>query len=247
MKDWTIRDIEKLTQGQLESFAEMTHDVIKGHDVYFGEFGRFGYSAIVCADGAHLKYANEYQLHYPESRYPDRGSLHKRFVEVLNGKLFTEDELRETSESFDELTRKRYYLQNIYDDKRENQSIFGDAAEWYEREKAEGRKLPFSPVGLGYYHWYDQWFVDHMNELKTALEAANNPLRDYEHAKAAFKYEMYNHEYPINWQGDWDVINCFCKVEYDGYGGEIEQTGWSDEIKRAYRDAAHEVTMNGDW
>ena len=85
-----------------------------------------------------------------------------------------------------------------------------------------------------------------MNELEAALEAANDPLRDYEHARNAFKYEMFNHEYAINWQGDWDVINCFCKVKYDGgaegfHGGELEQAPWSDEIKRAYRDAAHEV------
>lgn len=33
-------------------------------------------------------------------------------------------------------------------------------------------------------------------------------------ARDAFYYEMANHEYHINWQGDWDVCSCFGEVEY---------------------------------
>ena len=52
---------------------------------------------------------------------------------------------------------------------------------------------------------------------------------------------MWNHEYAINRQADYDVISCFAKVAYKGDGSEIDQTGWTDEIKRAYRDAAKKV------
>ena len=38
-------------------------------------------------------------------------------------------------------------------------------------------------------------------------------MRDKEFAIEAFKYEMGNHEYQINWQGDWDVCNCFSTKE----------------------------------
>lgn len=52
-------------------------------------------------------------------------------------------------------------------------------------------------------------------------------------AEDAFYYEMANHEYHINWQGDWDVCSCFGHCEYEdgksatdyllemGYGNEI--------------------------
>jgi len=243
MNDWKISDIENLTESQLESMADMSMEVIKGHKVFFGTFGKyFKYSAIVCSDGQQLKHANEYQLHYAESRYPNVESLHKRFVERLNEKLFTEDELLETSDDYQEREAKRYYLMNIYSAKREYQSIWccGEPAEWYKREKAEGKAL-FSKVAYAYYHWYDKWFVEHMQELWDGMEAANDPLRDYEHAYKAFKYEMFNHEYAISWQGDWDVIRCFANVDGDNAEDMLPKTGWSDEVKRAYVDAANDV------
>lgn len=42
-------------------------------------------------------------------------------------------------------------------------------------------------------------------------------MRDKEFAIEAFEYEMDNHEYAINYQGDWDVCNCFSskELEYD--------------------------------
>ncbi len=38
-------------------------------------------------------------------------------------------------------------------------------------------------------------------------------MRDKEFAIEAFTYEMQNHEYQINWQGDWDVCSCFSTKE----------------------------------
>lgn len=244
--DWTIKDIENLTPMQLETFAEFKKESIKGHDVYFGELGCFGHSAIVCADGRQIRHANEYQLHYPESRYPTVGDVHEKMVEKLHGKLFTEDELEGECESYAEFLAKKHFIANYFGDRREHQSIFcyTEPAEWYQREK---ETAILNPVTFAYYHDYDEWFVERCKELYANLCRNNDPLRDYEHAKEAFKYEMYNHEYAINCQGDWDVINCFCKVEYEGDGSEIEQTPWNDEVKRAYRDAAHEVTRNADY
>ena len=43
----------------------------------------------------------------------------------------------------------------------------------------------------------------HSNELQEALKA------DHELAYAAFLYEMDNHEYAINWDGDDDIMRCF--------------------------------------
>lgn len=41
----------------------------------------------------------------------------------------------------------------------------------------------------------------------------NELMLDYDFAVEAFLYEMNNHEYAINYQGDWDVCNCFTDHE----------------------------------
>ena len=41
-------------------------------------------------------------------------------------------------------------------------------------------------------------------------------MKDHDFAVSAFKYEMFNHEYAINYyQGDYDVCSCFCRCEFD--------------------------------
>lgn len=55
-------------------------------------------------------------------------------------------------------------------------------------------------------------FIDmlkrHTKEVKDAM------IADKEFAEAAFRYEMDNHEYAINWDGDDDVLRCF-GMDYD--------------------------------
>lgn len=48
----------------------------------------------------------------------------------------------------------------------------------------------------------------HTKEVQEKLKA------DLEFAEAAFRYEMDNHEYAINWDGDDDVLRCF-GMDYD--------------------------------
>lgn len=78
-------------------------------------------------------------------------------------------------------------------------------------------------------------------------------LGDYEWAKGAFLYEMGNHEYHINWQGDWDVMHCFTDIEYrdEDAEGYLKRLDWADDTKRAYRDARREYYKacdeNGWW
>lgn len=65
-KEYTIRDIEALTEEQAAAMAIETASV-KGHQVYFVDFGGyFGYSVLVFADGHHIKYANDYELHHKD-------------------------------------------------------------------------------------------------------------------------------------------------------------------------------------
>lgn len=45
--------------------------------------------------------------------------------------------------------------------------------------------------------------------LKRHVEEVKELLKNEEVAEAAFLYEMDNHEYAINWDGDDDVLRCF--------------------------------------
>jgi hypothetical protein len=45
--------------------------------------------------------------------------------------------------------------------------------------------------------------------MKRHKEELHEALQDEEFAEAAFLYEMDNHEYAINWDGDADVLACF--------------------------------------
>ena len=48
-----------------------------------------------------------------------------------------------------------------------------------------------------------QMLKQHRIELKDKMR------HDHEFAEAAFLYEMDNHEYAINWDGDEEILNCF--------------------------------------
>lgn len=62
----------------------------------------------------------------------------------------------------------------------------------------------------------------HTKEIKDAVVA------DKEFAEAAFLYEMDNHEYAINWDGDDDVLRCF-GLDYD----ELVALNLEDAYRRA--------------
>lgn len=236
--DMTIHEIESLDETTVRTMAVEALE-IKGHAVYLADLGRwFGYSALVFADGRHIYHANDYALHH---KGETRDELREWYVRTMHDKLFTEEELRTLCKDYSERQQKGDYIRNYYPQRREYQTIFcspEDAADWYKSDK---ESAVYSDIAFAYFKPADAAFVAHLEGLYNAFVDCNDPLRDYERAKDAFKYEMFNHEYPINWQGDFDVISCFTSVKYKGDGTELDQTGWSDEIKRAYCDAAHEV------
>ena len=72
--------------------------------------------------------------------------------------------------------------------------------------------------------WYELC-ERHSDELKEAM-------KDKKFAETAFRYEMDNHEYAINWEGDSDVLACF------GYSGMDELK--ADGLSSAYCKAREE-------
>lgn len=231
--EYTIKDIERLTESELASMAEEV-DTIKEHTVYFVDFGGyFGFSACVCADGQHIKYANDYELHHEGKNRDELRELYRR---TLNNKLFTESELNNVN-SYEDKRAKEYFLRNLYALRRPYVSMFciGTAP--------DTSGMVFSPVFMAYYNDVD--FVKHGAALMQMLtEAEQKSVESFDYWKSAFLYEMYNHEYGINWQADFDVCNCFANCsgvkDYTDINELFIVSGFSDIQKAAYREARRE-------
>ena len=92
-----------------------------------------------------------------------------------------------------------------------------------------------------------------LGELAAVEDMNREFIRDYEQAYDAFMYEMGNHEYHINGQGDWDVLSCFgldddvCEYE-DGKGADeyMDAMGLSPVTKVAYHDARGDFIRMAD-
>lgn len=239
MNDYTIKDIENFSASYIECLNDAEHVEVKGHNVCLVDLGgAWGYSALVTCEGRHIYYANDYQLHH-RNRTADE--LRDFYIEELNNKLFTDDELAQECD-YKGLKARDEYIRNYYSMRRDYQSYWcydkKDIKQWY---KDEADTVIFSRIAYAFYHDYDVDHVERMNELMDTLHRVNDPLRDYSHAFDAFKREMFNHEYAISWQGDWDVIRLFADVDGDDADDMLPKTGWGDEIIRAYRDAARYV------
>lgn len=97
--------------------------VVKSHQVIFvkieGYLDHYGYTALVFKNNRHIYYADELELHNKyyikdvsdEEKYK---ILKEKYVEKLNNKLFTNDELLEEVKSYEEKERKLYFLRNYY-------------------------------------------------------------------------------------------------------------------------------------
>lgn len=86
----------------------------------------------------------------------------------------------------------------------------------------------------------DKEFVKHHLELYKALEKAKDRMcNDFEYNKSAFLYEMYNHEYGINWQADYDVLSCFGDIHFREADGDdlpayFDELQFTDTQRNAY-------------
>ncbi len=242
IREYTIKDIERMSAADLSSFAEEV-ETIKGHTVYYIDFGgAFGFSACVCADGQHIYYANDYELHH---RGKSRDELRALYRRELSGKLFTGAELQ-TVTSYDDYAAKSYYIRNYYAMRRPYISAFfiGSDAERAEIEK-KTEKMVFSPVFMAYYAPEDTAFVKRGAALLRGLDKAEQRNKgNAEYWKSAFLHEMYNHEYGINCQADYDVISCFGNCDgvedYTDTEKLFSAVGFNETQRAAYLAARRE-------
>lgn len=77
-------------------------------------------------------------------------------------------------------------------------------------------------------------------------------MQDEEFAEEAFLYEMNNHEYAINWEGDYDVCNCFAPrtLEYGedkSYTDYLKEAGLAGAITAYRRAKARHMKAAEEW
>ena len=68
-------------------------------------------------------------------------------------------------------------------------------------------------------------------------------MQDENFAKSAFRYEMENHEYFINMQGDWDVCQCFGECKYSNrktYADYLQEIGYTENVIKCFEKARKE-------
>lgn len=249
-KDWTISQIEKLTEADARELA-LEHVELKGHDVYFVDFdGYFGYSALVFLHGGHIYHANDYELHHRYTKYNDDGSsevvrptraeLREAFHKSLEDKLYTEAELLVPSVSYARQEAKEYYLRNYYPMQKERISLwFVGSDDEREKRRKQTETMFYSDIAFAWF--YDRAFVEHLRELYDGMiKARAASVDDFEFQVGAFLYELYNHEYSINWQGDYDVFSCFGNVPYKegaSAGWYMDKLKFTETQKRAFYEA----------
>lgn len=247
MQDWSIKDIENIDEQTAQKMAVESLN-IKGHNIYFVDFGGyFGYSMLVFADGHHIHYANDYELHHKVNPWMEQkrpythDELRKMYIEKANNTLFTESEIGEPIADYTEYKQKQYYLHNYYPMRRDAISIFFIGSD-EEREAIRKRteSMIYNPAGFCY--MTDEDFINRNMELLEQLNRQRDKMeQDFDCMVGAFKYEMYNHEYAINWQADWDVIGAFGDVSgvNDIYNLDklFAAAGFTEIQKRAYMEA----------
>ncbi len=222
MKEYAIYDIEAMTEEKAAAIALETLN-IKGHTIYLADFGGyFGYSCLVFLNGRHIHYANDYELHHPQKT---QNELRTLYIKKMYNILFAPEEISEPLVDYDEYSRKEYYLRNYYGMQKDYVSMFQIFHTKQEEQeyKEKTAKMVFDPVSFAYYD--DADFVKKHMELFRKLEATKNSMSDnFDYWKTAFKYEMNNHEYGINWQADYDTLSVFGGIQYHGdEEDEVEQ------------------------
>ena len=111
------------------------------------------------------------------------------------------------------------------------------------REEAADKLYSFGNLG-GFYLKTDAPLIREFLNKDTDAELRRLMEEDLEFACEAFEYEMANHEYPINWQGDYDVCGCFGDIEYgESKGGfdYLTELGFSDKVIAEYYKAKNHI------
>ena len=191
----TIRQIEELTYEEALKIATETME-IKGHQCIFAELGdTFGYSILIFKDRHHIYYANDYELHHGYLvKESGKEALRDYYINEMNNKLYTDEELLEDIKTYYEYNKKQYFLRNYWIMRYDYVSIFAISKEDQEKVKKGKKTHPyFNPVSFCYVK--DGSIVDtsvkYLNHLENEFKKlkANNEI-----FREMVSYELANHE-----------------------------------------------------
>ena len=183
-----IREIETLTEQDIiklkeEGKAELLN--IKEHNCYLVDLGEyFEYSVLVFKNNKHIYYANDYQLHHRNKSIEE---LKQWYIKTLNNKLFTESELMEDIQNYDEYKNKSYYVRNYWIMQFERVSIFyiGNLSE---EQIIAKEKMFYCSTCFCYVNDKSNKFITHIEESFAKAQENTEVFRKM------ISYELANHE-----------------------------------------------------
>ena len=166
-------------------------------------------------------------------------------METLPNKIFADKDL-EIVENYDDYERKDYFLRNYY-----IQRIPYETAFHIFHNETEEKEFERKVKGMFYNHisfcYVEQKYKEFcktqaelLGKLESAKEAASNG--SFEYWKDAFLSEMFNHEYGIAWDADYNVISCFASIGYNNITLEqcFDDAKFTEVQRKAYRAARDE-------
>ena len=174
-----IREIEKLTYDEAAEIA-LEKLNIKGHDCFLVDFGGyFGYSILVFHSEKHIHYANDYELHHHYLvKESGREALREYYINEMERKLFTDEELLGPIGSYDEYRRKNDFLRNYWIMRYDYGSGFfiGTDREREKYYKEMKKKFPYyNPISFCY--------VDDLEIIKKQAVMEEHLENEYEKLK----------------------------------------------------------------
>lgn len=210
----TITEIEKLTYKEVEKIAIEKLD-IKGHECFIVDFGGyFGYSILVFKDKKHIYYANDYELHHHYLvEQEGKEKLREFYIQTLNHKLYTNEELLEEVQSYEEYQAKDYFLRNYWIMRYDYLSMFRIS----EVSTRKQNSYPFlNPVCFCYVK--DRQIAENAVKYEQHLQKEYKKLQDsIEVFREMVRSELVNHE---------ACITCTAKDALDALGlryGELSE------------------------
>lgn len=105
----------------------------------------------------------------------------------------------------------------------------------------------------GYYLRKDAEIIREFFQNEKEDKTLEELMQDHDFAVSAFRYEMDNHEYAINYyQGDWEVVGCFSKKPLEfgddkNYKDYLYEAGLEDLIPYYQEARASHYKAAEDW
>ena len=185
--------IENITFAQAMDIAEEVK-TIKNYTVVFADLKKhmssdFGYSALVFKNEKHIHYADEYELHWQYySREYGKELLKQHLAEILNNKLYTDEELMGEINNYAEYKLKSYFLRNYWIMQYDHISIFNK-----EEMENKGENAIYNPISFCYV--YDISIIEEQKKLLENIEREYKKLTENDDTfRQMVRTELCNHE-----------------------------------------------------